>query len=219
MRGWILCCGLAAALAAAPAAGITLGQVDDFQDGSLQGWAGGAMPTNIASGGPSGVGDRYLQISSSGGNLGTNNIAQWIGDYDAAGVVAINFLLNNLGPNPLALRVTVFGNGGTFTTTNETVLPAASGWVSVGFGLDDASLTQTAGNGTLADTLATVNTLLIRHDPDPISGSGQPNPVTGTLGIDEVTALPEPGSALLLPAGLVALWVASRTRRPRPHRS
>src|SRR5688572_20409255 len=51
-------------LAAAPALGITGGQVDDFQDGTTQGWSGMSAPTNVATGGPDGTGDRYLQISS-----------------------------------------------------------------------------------------------------------------------------------------------------------
>ena len=205
MRGWVFSSGLIAVLAAAPATGITLGQVDDFQDGTLQGWGGGSSPINVAAGGPDGAGDRYLQIGSSSGNLGTNNGTQWSGNYAAAGVTALLFELNNLGSNPVALRITLFGPGGSFTSSDETVLAAGSGWVSVQFGLAAADLTQTQGSGTLAQTLASVDTLLLRHDPDPISPPMQQNPVTGTLGIDNVTAVPEPGSALLLAPAVAAL--------------
>ena len=38
--------------------------------------------------GPAGAGDRYLQIRAAGGNLGTDNSAQWAGDYLGAGDVA-----------------------------------------------------------------------------------------------------------------------------------
>jgi hypothetical protein len=216
MRALLCCCSglaLALAFAAPPAAGITLLQTDDFQGGTTQGWGGGASATNIATGGPAGAGDRFLRISSNNNNLGTNNTVQWTGDYIAAGVGKLNFQLNNLGSTPLALRIAVFGPGGRFTTTNETVLPPGSGWVSVDFVLDSASLTQTAGFGTLADTLAAVDTLLLRHDPDPISPSGEQNPVTGTLGIDNITALPEPGSPLLLIAGISALGLLYRFDR------
>jgi hypothetical protein len=216
MRGWILCVGLLwggwVGLTSEPAAGVVLGQVDDFQGGTTQGWHGGASPINVATGGPDGIADRYLQISSAGGNLGTNNTTQWTGNYLAQNIDALSMNLNNTGPNPLAIRISLFGNGGTFTTTDETVLPAGSGWVSVEFGLDDLTLTQTSGNGTLNDTLATVNTVLIRHDPDPLSPSGQMNPVVGTLGIDNITALPEPGSGWLRVAGVAALVVAARAR-------
>jgi hypothetical protein len=205
-------CGLLGAFTAAPAAAITIGQVDDFQDGTLQGWGGGSTPTNIANGGPAGSGDRYLQISAVANNLGTNQTAQWTGNYIAAGVSTLSFQLNNLGANPLALRITLLGPGGAFTTTNETVLAATSGWVSVEFGLGEADLTRTQGIGTLAQTLAGVTTFLFRHDPDPISAPMQGNPVTGTLGIDSVTAVPEPGSAFLLATGLAALALQRKRR-------
>src|SRR3712207_4557029 len=50
---------------------VTLGQVDTFQDGSTMNWQEGGNspnpPTNVASGGPAGAGDRYLENDSSGG--------------------------------------------------------------------------------------------------------------------------------------------------------
>jgi hypothetical protein len=216
LRRLISCSGLVLSCVAAamPAGGIVLGQVDDFQGVDVQGWSGGAAPTNIPNGGPNGAGDRYLRISSSNSNLGTNNTAQWTGNYSGAGVVRLNFHLNNLGANPLALRISLFGPGGTFTTTDEVVLPTGLGWASVEFALDPSEFTQTSGFGTFAQTLANVSTLLIRHDPDPISQSGQSNPVTGVLGIDNVTALPEPGGLPALAAGIAALaWLAGRRRR------
>jgi hypothetical protein len=200
-------------LAAAPAGSITLFQVDDFQDGTTQGWGGGSTPTNVATGGPGGAGDRYLQLSAAGGNLGANHLAPWSGDYAAAGVLALGFDLNNFGPDPVAVRITLFGDGGAFSTISEVELAPGSGWVSVAFGLGEADLVQTQGTGTLAQTLASVNTLLIRHDPDPLSPPMQQNHVTATLGIDNVTAVPEPGTALLLGAGLAALAAGSRRSR------
>ena len=210
---------LLAMIEAVPALGITKGQLDDFQNGTLAAWGGGSgtgtVLTNLPNGGPEGMGDRYLQITASNSHLGTNNAAQWTGNYTAADVAKIRFLLNNTGANPLALRISVFGPGGTFTTTNETVLDPGCGWVVADFLLDSASLTQTSGFGTLADTLANVSTVLIRHDPDPISGSGQGNPVTGQLGIDNIRALPEPGALAQLGAGIAALWLVQRSRSRR----
>jgi hypothetical protein len=68
--------------------------LDTFQGGTLLGWGGGASPTNIATGGPAGAGDRYLQVTGSGaGGAGgvpaTSNGVQWSGNYSAAGVTAI----------------------------------------------------------------------------------------------------------------------------------
>lgn len=198
------------ALFALPAAGISLNQVDDFQSGTLQGWQGMAAPTNVATGGPAGTGDRFLRISRTTlGNLGTNNTAQWTGNYSLAGVERLRFDLNNLGAYPLALRISLFGTTATWTTTDEVVLPPTSGWITVYFELDADSLTMTQGSGTLASTLASISTLLIRHDPDPISGSGESNPVIGTLGIDNVTALPaappDPPEVPLWPAWVTPL--------------
>lgn len=217
-----ICCGLCVALGASQALGITLGQLDDFQYGTVESWTGGSgsgspPPTNIPNGGPDGIGDRYLQISASYSHLGTNNTVQWTGNYSAAQVAKIRFHLNNTGANPLALRISVFGPGGTFTTTNETVLAPGSGWVVADFLLDSASLTQTSGFGTLATTLANVNTLLIRHDPDPISGSGQGNDVTGQLGIDNIQALPEPSLALLRIVGIAVLALIYLARYDTGH--
>jgi len=200
-------------LIAAPALAVTLDQVDDFQDGTTQNWGGGSFPTNIANGGPDGLGDRYLQVSASNFHLGSRNQVQWAGDYLTEGVGELLFDLNNFGPNAVALRVSLSDGLTTFTTTDETVLAAGSGWVTVSFFLTDVELTRTQGTGTLDETLAGVTNLLIRHDPDPISPPGEANFVTATLGIDNVTALPEPRTSLTLAVALPVLASLARVRR------
>src|SRR5207249_325543 len=55
----------------------------------------GSGETNITDGGPSGIGDKFLQVTSTGiGTAGsrliTFNTTQWIGDYNSAGVGAIS---------------------------------------------------------------------------------------------------------------------------------
>jgi hypothetical protein len=215
MMGAWLAVVLVSELVAAPALAITLGQVDTFQGGLLAGWGGGSSPTNVPGGGPGGAGDRYLEVSASNFHLGARNQAQWTGDYLAAGVDEIAFDLNNFGPDPLALRVNIFGPGGTFTSTNETVLAAGSGWVTASFSLTEAELTRTQGTGTLDQTLVAVSILLLRHDPDPASPPAEENLVTATLGIDNVTALPEPGMPLLLAAALPTLAALARVRSRR----
>ena len=95
MRGISLALILAIlALPASADAFIIPGQIDDFQNGTLQSWGGNAAPTNIPTGGPAGAGDRYLQLTSApppgpGPKLGTSNFVQWTGDYIAAGVIAV----------------------------------------------------------------------------------------------------------------------------------
>jgi len=204
---------LSSGVVAAPALAITLDQVDDFQDGTTQDWSGGSFPTNVADDGPDGAGDSYLEVSANDFHLGARNQVQWTGDYLAEGVDEIVFDLNNFGPDAVALRVSVSDLSTTFTTTNETVLAAGSGWVSVSFFLTDAELTRTQGIEALDQTLADVANLLIRHDPDPISPPGEANFVTAMLGIDNVTALPEPRLSLGLAIGLPVVAALARARR------
>src|SRR5688572_15282094 len=80
----------------APARAVISTEVDTFQGGTTEGWGGGAAPTNVASGGPAGAGDRFLQLTSFN-RLATENTAQWAGNYAAAGVmdVSVDFLNPN----------------------------------------------------------------------------------------------------------------------------
>jgi len=212
MRAWLALLSLSG-LAAAPTLAITAGQVDAFQDGSTQNWGGNSSPINMADGGPDGAGDRFLQLSANNFHLGARNQVQWTGDYLAAGVDELVFDLNNFGPAPVAVRITIFGPGGAFTSTNEVAL--GSGWVSASFSLNEADLTRTDGIGTLDQTLAGVTNLLLRHDPDPISPPGEANLVTASIGVDNVTALPEPGISLMLAAALPALASLARAKGSR----
>ena len=94
------------------ASGAVIGQVDNFEDGTTQGWVVGllgapspAPPQNIPNGGPLGAGDNYLQLTSVGGSGAGNrlvviNLAQWAGNYTAAGVTFIGMDLRNLDRVP-----------------------------------------------------------------------------------------------------------------------
>src|SRR5678815_5531455 len=63
--------------------------VDNFEDGTTQGWfvpgPHPAPPANIPTGGPGGAGDNYLQVTALGGDtagsrLSVQNASQWQGD-------------------------------------------------------------------------------------------------------------------------------------------
>jgi hypothetical protein len=84
----------------------TIGQVDTFQDGTTMGWFVPGMspnpPANSPTGGPGGIGDAYLALSSNGGmgpggRLAVLNDSQWAGDYLAAGIVMISMDVQNFG--------------------------------------------------------------------------------------------------------------------------
>ena len=88
----------------------------------------------------------------------------------------------------------------------------SSGWNNYAFSLlptDMVFLTGSGaswpavGTGLLSDTLANLSKLQIRNDPSAIpTPIGQhPLHITGTLGIDNITAAPEPATIALLGLG------------------
>ena len=190
---------------------ITLGQVDDYQDGTTQSWNGAAGFFNTVTGGQGGAGDFYLEVVASapagqGSRVATFNANQWAGDYIAAGVTAIQVDMANFGATQLEMRsLLLFGAGGDFTSTLTTSVPADGVWRTYVFGLANSDMTQVSGIGTLNDTLATVGRLLFRHESGPPSGIGGGTVVAGTLGFDNILAIPEPATLSLLALGSVAL--------------
>ncbi len=189
-------------LAAPASAQISLGQEDDFQDGTREGWQNGAVGsaiTNIPNGGPNGAGDRFLQVVADGsgpaGRLVVFNDAQWRGDYVAAGVTEIEADLQNLGQTDLDVRVWLEGAGGRFVSTDPVSLAPGSGWRAATFSVEPGALTF-AGQGPndVDATLSNVTRLRIYHATVPIA----PGPfIVGTLGIDNVTAGPAGGGGEL----------------------
>jgi hypothetical protein len=217
----------ALSLLGSPAVAIVLGQFDNFQSGTLQNWTGGSNPTNQPNGGPDGASDRYLRITSGGvsSNLGVFNSAQWAGGYGAAGVTRVNIDLNNFGPDPVSLRIMIATpgcNGPPFTctawtSTNATVLPAGTGWVRVEFSLAEPDLTRVLGTDSYATSIANVDKLTLRHDDGAPSPPGTQILVNAVLGIDNVTALPEPPRDVALTvvcALALAVRIAARREFP-----
>lgn len=215
-----------------------IGQIDTFEDGTTQGWTvavgpnGGVVPsppTNIATGGPGGVDDNYLRLTSSGapgagGRLTALNFSQWAGDYLAAGIGAIEMDVRNFGNTDLALRL-YFENPVMAPPThsafssNAITLVAGSGWTHVVFPIAPSDLT--AGIGNVNDALAQVTIMRILHGA---AAAVPGEPIAGLLGIDNIRALaavpvPEPATMSLLASGLAAAASArALRRRPRAQR-
>lgn len=167
-------------------ASVTLNQVDSFQDGTTMFWSGGSSPTNVATGGPAGPGDRYLQITSTGSNLATFNLSRWDGNYPSIGIDRVEADVRNTGSNPLVIRLVLFSVSGDRWSSNTGVtLPAGSGWVHVGFNLAEANFTRTLGSGTWGAAISGVERAMFRHEPT-ISANG--TPVVGQLGLDNISA-------------------------------
>ncbi len=183
-------------LAWTPSGAVTLGQVDDFEDGTVMGWTEGPLspnpPTNQPNGGPAGLGDNYLRNISSGG-FGTGsrlvmfNQTQWAGNYLAAGVTRIDLQMANFGATTLHMRIAIQGAVGTrYTSTTAVALPADGIWHSASFGLTSFDLTNVLGLASLDDVLVSVNTLRI------LSASAGPawqgDVIVASLGVDNIQA-------------------------------
>lgn len=213
-----------AVLAMATSAGaLSLGQVDTFEDGMTQGWVVALLgasspfpPVNVASGGPAGDDDSYLQLQSGGGagagsRLTAINTTQWAGDYPAAGVTAIAMDVRSFTDGQLFLRLVLSDPSAgpptnlAFSTTPIVVNPSLD-WQSIVLPVTAGDMT--AGLGTVAAALAGATELRIYHGT---SASFPGEPVSALLEIDNIRAIPEAGTASLLALGLAGL--ARRGRR------
>ncbi len=184
-------------LAASPSSAVALGQLDDFQNLSPSGWVSGpanpVQPTVVASGGPAGSGDAYLFITATGGSgagsrLVGLNAAQWTGDYAAAAVTGISMDVANFGSTVLQLRLSFFGSG---RVTDAVALPAGAGWRRVQFDFDP-------------NTVGAFSDLRLFHGFT--DNAAFPGPaVLAQLGVDNITAVPEPGTAVAMGLGLLLL--------------
>jgi hypothetical protein len=207
------------------ASAVSVGVLDDFEDGGTEGWDNGGLapnPLNVATGGPAGTGDAFLRLGSSGGSgpgsrlVVFNRLEDWTGDYTAAGVAGITLDVNNLGATDLVLRL-LLADGAPASPTNSAMtagiaLPAGSGWTRIAFSLAPEDLLLR--NGSIAAALEGVTELRLYHAP----AASYPGPgIVASLGVDNVRAVPEPGSGVLLAAGALALCATrARVRRKEP---
>jgi len=197
--------GVSAILAgSAGARPVAFGQLDDFQDGTTMGWSEGAPspnpPTNIASGGPNGAGDRYVQnVASGGAGAGSKQImfnqAQWSGNYGSAHVTRVEMMLANFGATALPVRFCVEGGPGftQYSSTNPVMVLPGAGWQRATFLLSSSLMTNVNfGSDSLADVLGSVFEVRLLAANSP---SWMGDPVASTLGADNIRALTIPGDA------------------------
>jgi hypothetical protein len=227
--------GLLILLATPASAAVVVGQIDTFEDGTTEGWTTAigptgaihpAPPSNVSSGGPDGLDDNYLLLSSLGGfgpgsRLTVLNFSQWSGDYLAAGIGAISMSLNNFGNDELYLRLLFEDPMGAPPTnvafsTNPVVLLPGSGWQNFLFPVNPGALTAPIGSAEAALSQTTI--LRIYHSAAPeVPG----DPIVAQLGVDNIQALaavPEPGTWAMMVLGFAFVGGAFRVtkRRQKP---
>lgn len=197
---------------------ITVGQIDTFQDGTTQFWEG-AQPENVPTGGPSGVDDKFLKITSIGGSgpnshLATKNTGIWSGDWKAAGATGIRLNVFNFGTTTLELRAVLFDfNNTKWTSTLAQFVNPGTGWQQRTFTITQAAMTRVGGTESFDFTSQNVIQLMIRHDAGGPSSGG--TPIASSLGMDNILATPEPSSILAMVLGGAAVAVLRRRSRIR----
>jgi hypothetical protein len=199
----------------------TIGPIDTFQSGTTEGWfagggpLGGIPPTPphvVANGGPAGAGDQYLVItadapSGAGSRVVALNASQWAGNYLSSGITGIALDLKNLGATDLTIRL-LFEDPIPGPPANEAVttlgafLPVGSDWTHFVFPISPSSLTTIFGDANVLLSHTTV--LRIIDSPTPTEAVQ----MMGVLGVDNIEAVPEPGTFLIAGVALAgfALW-------------
>ncbi len=189
-------------LSSQPAAALSLGLISDFEDGSLQGWDPLRGNTANRPGGPAGS-TRFLEVSvSSSARLAAFNAG--LGFTIDAGVTDILIDMQRpAGQSPLEMRMVLFGpgTGNRWTSTFAQLVPGDGVWRTYSFSVLEADLTRVAGAGTYTDLTNNFNRLMFRWDAGGPSAGGTPG-ASGTIGWDNITAVPEPGTGALLALGL-----------------
>ena len=214
---------LAMTFVAHPASAIVIGQVDDFENGTLMNWAGapGAL-INIITGGPAGVNDNFMQLtadgSGQGGRLTTFNLNQWLGNYIAQGVTTLEIDLRNQGNVALSIRF-AFKTENVQTTpgylTAPMILPVGGGWQHFSISITAANLIAVGGPAPYTTFFAGgFEDFRIIHEVGTSNLNG--DFVVGQLGIDNIRAVPEPTvTALVFGSLLVFAFLRFRSTAAR----
>jgi hypothetical protein len=179
---------------------ITVGHVDDFQDGTTQHWRIGQpnpFPKNVANSGPLGMGDhalfttntqmgsRHLLVVLNEDNQQFPGPANWEGDWTAAGVTQVSLDVRNpgttLGASNLTMRLGIAGPGGAsvagdvYITAGQTV-PPDNNWHSLTFGVQASDFIAVGSGTDIPAALEDVTQFRIFSNPlEEFPGSGAPN--------------------------------------------
>lgn len=201
---------------------ITLGTTDTFTAVSADGWSEGSNspnpPGHDGGLGLDGLAGHLQNVSSGFGSGGRwqmlNDDSRWMGDYLAAGVTGINLDFDNRSGNgtDANLRIALDGPGGWFLS-DDILVADGSGWQQFGFSLNSLNHLS-GGSGLLNDTLTGVTQFEILSsvtDTPSVTGFGpQGNNLVADFRVDNIAAVPEPGSMALITACAVGFIVRRR---------
>lgn len=220
VRNWAIR-GIVLGTASAGASGsVVNGQVDAF-DADVMGWTSSfGSPTSswIAGGGPGGAGDAYMQIASTGATggpgsrLGAWNDNRWSGDFSGQGVSSIRMDIAGFEGDATELRLMFISNSGsTFTSTLTQAVTSDGAWRTYTFDISESAMSLVSGSVGYAESFSDIWRMWIRHQPgDPAASGGAPA-YAGRIGVDNIRAVPAPGSVLVL--GGCVLGMGLRRRR------
>lgn len=188
------------------------GPISNFQDGTVQGWAGGTV-VNVANSGPLGAGDHSLRLSNGGVasrfamfNTGVN------GAIHAAVTEIVSDILRPPGEGSAEIRLVMFDTAGTRWTSTVAANVIDNGlWNRYSFSVLEADLTRVAGTGTYAALSTSLERIMFRYDPGIPTDSGLP--LNGSMNFDNIAAVPEPSSACLLAFGVLSMAAGWRRQR------
>lgn len=200
-----------------PTLAIELHQSDSF-DSDTAGWKIGATqggPEIVASGGPNGADDAFLQMTSTGGTsiasrLVFFNDTQWTGDYLGSGVQAVSVDLNNLGDTALEVRLLVESGASRFVSVTSGSLEPGLGWVNMVYPIQKEAW---SGTGDWDTAFQSVSRLRIFHGD---SLNFPPDPIAGSLGVDNITAVPEVSPSVLGLCGALVFFLFRKIFKVSP---
>jgi len=198
---------------------VTLGQVDDFQDGSTQHWGTPAntVTTNLADAGPAGIGDNALDVVMQARAVIFNQDQQWSGDWIAANFHTITMDVRSLDNNDLTLWLGISkgsptggGGGDTYVSSSSQPVPGDGQWHSISFPVTVADFTNFQGI-EVEKALQDVTQFRILHNPN--------QSFLGDFGVagfqlDNIAAVPEPGCLALLVTGCLLASQMGQRRIP-----
>lgn len=145
--------------------------VNDFSDGTTQGWGKGSAAGKPVTVETEADGNKYIRLTS-GGEVSTdpdkkvvlhNSTGKWRGNYNAKGANTVTARFKNDGPVPLEMHV-AFGNTladlrSRYVVTTGAIVPNDGQWHDATFSLADVTMVPLGGHGKSNATFSVQETL------------------------------------------------------------